>query len=68
MKKLFFFLAFVLCATFVNAQGVITFNKEDKNNKGLTDKGLTYDFGKVEEGAIASYTFHFTNTGTVPVS
>ncbi len=57
MKKLFFFFAFVLCATFANAQGVITF---DKN---IT----THDFGKIEEGTVASYTFHFTNTGTAPV-
>ena len=42
-------------ASFANAQGVIKFKTE------------SHDFGKVEEGVQASYTFEFTNTGTAPV-
>ncbi|WP_044171846.1 DUF1573 domain-containing protein [Flectobacillus major] len=55
MKKLFFFFAFLFAATFANAQGVIKFKAE------------SHDFGKVEEGTLATYTFEFTNTGTAPV-
>ena len=42
-------------ATFANAQGVIKFKTE------------SHDFGKIEEGVQAAYTFEFTNTGTAPV-
>lgn len=42
-------------ASFANAQGVIKFKTE------------SHDFGKVEEGVQAAYTFEFTNTGTAPV-
>ena len=55
MKKLFFVFAFLFVATFANAQGVIKFKTE------------SHDFGKVEEGVQAAYTFEFTNTGTAPV-
>lgn len=55
MKKLFFVFAFIFAATFANAQGVIKFKNE------------SHDFGKVEEGTVATYTFEFTNTGTAPV-
>ena len=55
MKKLFFAFAFLFVATFANAQGVIKFKTE------------SHDFGKVEEGVQAAYTFEFTNTGTAPV-
>lgn len=55
MKKLLFVFAFLLVATFANAQGVIKFKTE------------THDFGKVDEGVQAAYTFEFTNTGTAPV-
>ena len=55
MKKLLFVFAFLFVATFANAQGVIKFKTE------------THDFGKVEEGVQAAYTFEFTNTGTAPV-
>lgn len=55
MKKLFFAFAFLLVATFANAQGVIKFKNEG------------HDFGKIEEGVQATHTFEFTNTGTAPV-
>ena len=55
MKKLFFAFAFMFVATFANAQGVIKFKTE------------SHDFGKIEEGVQAAYTFEFTNTGTAPV-
>jgi Protein of unknown function (DUF1573) len=55
MKKLFFAFAFLFVASFANAQGVIKFKTE------------SHDFGKVEEGVQAAYTFEFTNTGTAPV-
>lgn len=55
MKKLLFVFAFLFVATYANAQGVIKFKTE------------SHDFGKVEEGAQAAYTFEFTNTGTAPV-
>ncbi len=55
MKKLLFVFAFLFVATFANAQGVIKFKTE------------SHDFGKVEEGVQAAYTFEFTNTGTAPV-
>jgi uncharacterized protein (DUF58 family) len=55
MKKLFFVFAFVLVANLANAQGVIKFKTE------------SHDFGKIEEGTIATFTFEFTNTGTAPV-
>ncbi len=55
MKKLLFIFAFLFVATFANAQGVIKFKTE------------SHDFGKVEEGVQAAYTFEFTNTGTAPV-
>ncbi|MDI9865207.1 DUF1573 domain-containing protein [Flectobacillus sp. DC10W] len=55
MKKLFFFFAFLFTATLANAQGVIKFKTE------------IHDFGKIEEGTQATYTFEFTNTGTAPV-
>ena len=55
MKKLFFAFAFLFVATFANAQGVIKFKTE------------SHDFGKIEEGVQAAYTFEFTNTGTAPV-
>lgn len=55
MKKLFFAFAFMFVASFANAQGVIKFKTE------------SHDFGKIEEGVQAAYTFEFTNTGTAPV-
>jgi hypothetical protein len=55
MKKLLFVFAFLFVATFANAQGIIKFTKE------------THEFGKVEEGVQAAWTFEFTNTGTAPV-
>ncbi|MCU0471100.1 MAG: DUF1573 domain-containing protein [Arcicella sp.] len=55
MKKLLFVFAFLFVATFANAQGVIKFKTE------------AHDFGKIEEGTQATYTFEFTNTGTAPV-
>jgi Protein of unknown function (DUF1573) len=55
MKKLFFAFAFLFVASFANAQGVIKFKTE------------SHDFGKVEEGVQAAWTFEFTNTGTAPV-
>lgn len=55
MKKLFFVFAFVLVASFANAQGVIKFKSE------------SHDFGKIEEGTVATHIFEFTNTGTAPV-
>lgn len=42
-------------ASFANAQGVIKFKTE------------SHDFGKIEDGVQAVYTFEFTNTGTAPV-
>lgn len=50
MKKLFFVLAFVFVATLANAQGVIKFETE------------SHDFGKIEEGTIATFEFKFKNT------
>ena len=55
MKKLFFVFAFLFVASFANGQGVIKFKTE------------SHDFGKVEEGVQATYTFEFTNSGTAPV-
>jgi hypothetical protein len=55
MKKLLFVLSFICAATFANAQGVIKFKTE------------SHEFGKVDEGTQATYTFEFTNTGTAPV-
>ena len=55
MKKLFFAFAFMFVASFANAQGVIKFKTE------------SHDFGKIEDGVQAVYTFEFTNTGTAPV-
>ncbi|MEY2792271.1 MAG: hypothetical protein RJA76_263 [Bacteroidota bacterium] len=56
MKKLFAIVAFVLGIIFnSNAQGVIKF-KSDK-----------HDFGKIQQGVPATYTFEFTNTGKSPV-
>jgi uncharacterized protein (DUF58 family) len=55
MKKLLFVFAFLFVATFANAQGVIKFKTE------------SHDFGKIEEGTQATFTFEFTNTGTAPV-
>ena len=55
MKKLFFVLAFVFVATLANAQGVIKFDTE------------SHDFGKIEEGTVATFVFTFKNTGTTPV-
>lgn len=55
MKKLFFAFALMFVASFANAQGVIKFKTE------------SHDFGKIEEGVQAAYTFEFTNTGTAPV-
>ncbi|PWK19424.1 uncharacterized protein DUF1573 [Arcicella aurantiaca] len=55
MKKLLFVFAFLFVATFANAQGIIKFKTE------------SHDFGKIEEGTQATYTFEFTNTGTAPV-
>lgn len=55
MKKLFFVLAFVFAATLANAQGVIKFDTE------------SHDFGKIEEGTVATFVFTFKNTGATPV-
>lgn len=56
MKKFLFTLfAVVAFAAASNAQGVLKFNKE------------THDFGKLNEGPIATYSFEVTNTGTAPV-
>jgi Protein of unknown function (DUF1573) len=56
MKKIFLFLSFVLVtAVSANAQGVLKFKNE------------SHDFGKIEEGTVATYVFEFTNTGTAPV-
>lgn len=55
MKKLLFVLSFICAATFANAQGVIKFKTE------------SHEFGKIDEGTQATYTFEFTNTGTAPV-
>lgn len=56
MKK--FFATFAILFAFVasvQAQGVLKFNKE------------VHDFGKINEGPIATYNFEVTNTGTAPV-
>ncbi|MEA5261000.1 DUF1573 domain-containing protein [Arcicella aquatica] len=55
MKKLLFVFALVFVASFANAQGVIKFKSE------------SHDFGKIEEGVVATHVFEFTNTGTAPV-
>lgn len=45
-----------------------------KSAQGTTDKAAViqfdkteYDFGKILQGEVVSYTFHFTNTGEAPL-
>ena len=56
MKKIL--VTFAVIFAFVmatQAQGVLKFSKEN------------HDFGKLEEGPLATYNFEVTNTGTAPV-
>ncbi len=55
MKKISLFLTFTLFASFAWAQGIMNFKKE------------THEFGDIQEGAVAEYTFEFTNTGDQPI-
>lgn len=56
MKKLFSTIVAVFAfAVASQAQGVLKFGAE------------THDFGKLNEGPIATYNFEVTNTGTAPV-
>ena len=56
MKKILATFAVIFAfAMTTQAQGVLKFNKD------------THDFGKLEEGPLATYNFEVTNTGTAPV-
>jgi Protein of unknown function (DUF1573) len=56
MKKVFARIAlFLVVAVAANAQGVLKFTKE------------SHDFGKLNEGPQATYSFEVANTGTAPV-
>lgn len=56
MKKfLFTIVALVAFTAAASAQGVLKFGKE------------THDFGTLNEGPIATYSFEVTNTGNAPV-
>lgn len=56
MKKfLFTIIALVAFSAAVSAQGVLKFNTE------------AHDFGTLNEGPIATYSFEVTNTGNAPV-
>lgn len=54
-KAILFVFAFVAFATVSFAQGVLKF------------KGEKHDFGKVDQGKPATYSFEFVNTGNQPV-
>lgn len=55
MKTPVLLIAFSLFASFSWAQGIMNFTKE------------THEFGDLEEGTVAEYTFEFTNTGDQPI-
>lgn len=56
MKKIIASIAlFITVFASANAQGVLKFGKE------------VHDFGKLEEGPVATYFFEVTNTGNAPV-
>jgi len=60
MKKLFLFASAVILSATVFAQG-------QKTADVIKFKELTYDFGKIKQGAPVSHDFVFTNIGNSPI-